>query len=82
MIFKMAVVAAILDFLLAHLANLCLLSALMLTIKFRFKWIIEEMSKILILNIFPYECTGPIQTHGEAFDLAAKRSNVNVGPSF
>ena len=46
LIYKMAAVAAILDFLLAHLANLCLLSPLMLNIKFRFKWIIEEMSKI------------------------------------
>ena len=46
LIFKMAAVAAILDFLSAHLANLCLLSALMLIIKFRFNWIIEEMSKI------------------------------------
>ena len=42
LIFKMAAV----DFLLAHLANLCPLSALMLLIKFRFNWIIEEMSKI------------------------------------
>ena len=46
LIFKMAAVAAILDFLSAHLANLCLLSALMLIIKFRFNWIIEEMSKV------------------------------------
>ena len=53
--FKMAAVVAILDFLSAHLANLCLLSALMLIIKFQIKWIIEimEMSKIWILNIFP-----------------------------
>ena len=36
LIFKMAAVVAILDFLLAHIANLCLLSALMLIIKFRF----------------------------------------------
>ena len=46
LIFKMAVVVAILDFLSAHLAILCLLGALMLIIKFRFNWIIEEMSKI------------------------------------
>ena len=46
MIFKMEAVAAILDFLLAHLAILCLLGTLMLIIKFQFKWIIEEMSKI------------------------------------
>ena len=44
-IFKMAAVAAILDFLSAHLAILCLLGALMLIIKFQFNWIIE-MSKI------------------------------------
>ena len=46
LIFKMAAVLAILDFLLVHLAILCLLSTLMLIIKFRFNWIIEEMSKI------------------------------------
>ena len=46
LIFKMAAVAAILDFLSAHLAILCLLGALMLIIKFQFNWIIEEMSKI------------------------------------
>ena len=46
LIFKMAAVTAILDFLLAHLAILCLLGALMLIIKFQFNWIIEEMSKI------------------------------------
>ena len=40
LIFKIAAVAAILDFRLAHLG------ALMLTIKFQFNWIIEEMSKI------------------------------------
>ena len=46
LIFKMAAVVAILDFLSAHLAILCLISALMLIIKFRFKWIIEKMTKI------------------------------------
>ena len=46
MIFKMAAVVASLDFLSAHLAILCLISALMLIIKFRFNWIIEEISKI------------------------------------
>ena len=49
----MAAVVAILDFLLAHLAILCLINALMLIIKFQFNWIIEEISKIWILNIFP-----------------------------
>ena len=49
----MAAVVAILDFLSSHLAILCLISALMLIIKFWFNWIIEEMSKIWILNIFP-----------------------------
>ena len=49
----MAAVVAILDFLLAHLAILCLINTLMLIIKFQFNWIIEEMSKIWILNIFP-----------------------------
>ena len=44
--FKMAAVAAIMGLLSAHLTILCLLSALMFIIKFRFKWIIEEMSKI------------------------------------
>ena len=58
LIFKMAALAAILDFLSAHSAMLCLLGALMLIIKFRFNWIIEEMSKISILNIFPYKCIG------------------------
>ena len=46
LIFKMAAVAAILDFLSAHLALLCLLGALMLIIKFQFNCIIEEISKI------------------------------------
>ena len=45
-IFKTAVVEAILDFLSAHLAILCLLGALMLIFKFQFNWIIEEMAKI------------------------------------
>ena len=45
LIFKMVAVVAILDFLSAHLAILCLISAVML-IRFRFNWIIEEMSKI------------------------------------
>ena len=46
LIFKMAAIVAILDFLSAHLANFRLISALMLIIKFQFNWIIEEMSKI------------------------------------
>ena len=46
LIFNMAAVVAILDFLSAHLAILCLIGALMLIVKFRFNWIIEEMSKI------------------------------------
>ena len=45
LIFKIAAVATILDFLSAHLAILCLLGTLML-IKFQFNWSIEEMSKI------------------------------------
>ena len=49
----MAAVVAILDFLSAHLAYFCLVSTLMYIIKFQFNWIIEEMSKIWILNIFP-----------------------------
>ena len=51
-------VVAILDFLLDHLAIFCLISALMLIIKFRFNWIIEEMSKIRLLNIFPIQMYG------------------------
>ena len=35
------------------LAILCLLGALMLIINFQFSWIIQAMSKIWILNIFP-----------------------------
>ena len=50
--FQDAPVVAILDFLWAHLAILCLQSTLMLIIKFQFNWIIEEMSKIWILDIF------------------------------
>ena len=46
LIFKMAAAVAILDFLSAQLTILCLISALMLIIKFQFNWIIEEMSKI------------------------------------
>ena len=46
LIFEMVAVAAILDFLSAHLAILCVLGALMPIVKFRFNWIIEEMSKI------------------------------------
>ena len=53
LIFMMAAVVAILDFLSAHLAILCLIRVLMLIIKFWFNWIIEEMSKIWSLNIFP-----------------------------
>ena len=55
LIFKMVTVVAILDFLSAHLAILCLLGALMLIIKFQFNRIIEKMSKISILNIFPIQ---------------------------
>ena len=65
LIFKMAAVVASLDFLLAHLAILCLISALMLIIKFRFNWIIEEMSKYELSKFFPYKCIGPIQMHGK-----------------
>ena len=48
LIFKMGAVIAILDFLTAHLAILCLIHvcALKLIIKFQFNCIIEEMSKI------------------------------------
>ena len=46
LIYKMVAMAAILDFLSAHLAILCLLGALMLMIKFQFNRIIEKMSKI------------------------------------
>ena len=42
----MAAVAAILDFLSTHLAILCLLGALMLIIKFRFNFIIEEVQNM------------------------------------
>ena len=35
-----------LGFLMAHLAILYLINALMIIIKFRFNWIIEELSKI------------------------------------
>ena len=45
LIFKMVAVEAILDFLSAHLAILCILGALMLIIKFWFNWS-TEMSKI------------------------------------
>ena len=51
LVFKMAAVATILDFLSTRLAILCLLGTLMLIIKFQFNWITEKMSKIL--NIFP-----------------------------
>ena len=44
LIFKMTAVTA--SFPSAHLSILCLLGALMFIIKFRFNWIIEEMSKI------------------------------------
>ena len=50
----MAAVVAILDILPAHLAILCLISPQMLIIKFRFNLIIEETSKIWILNIFSH----------------------------
>ena len=46
LIFKMAAVVATFYFLSAHLAILCIISTLMLIIKFRFNWIIKEMSKI------------------------------------
>ena len=51
--YKIAALTAILDFLLAHLANLCLLSTLMPIIKFGSKRIIDQLFKICILNIFP-----------------------------
>ena len=74
----MVAVVAIVDFLSAHLAILCLLSALMLIIKFRFNWIIEAMSKIWILNMYKAQTN----VKGSKFDLVVKRSNINVGPSF
>ena len=63
-IFKMVAVAAIVDFLSAHLAILCLLSALMLIIKFQLNWIIE-MSKNEFLTFFPYKCMGPYKCKGK-----------------
>ena len=42
----MVAMVAILDFLSAHLGILCLISALMLIIKFPFKWIIEEVQNM------------------------------------
>ena len=50
--FQDGAVVAFFDYLLVHLAILCLLGALMLIIKFQFNWIVEEMSTIWILNIF------------------------------
>ena len=92
LIFKMVAVVAILDILPANLAILCLISTQMLIIKFRFKWILEETSKKKkkkkkkkkwILNIFPiWMYRAHTNAWGSKFDLAVKRSNVNVGPSF
>ena len=83
LLFKMAAVVAILDILPAHLAILCLIRVQMPIIKFRFNWIIEERSKIWILNIFPiWMYMAHTNARGSKFDLAVKSSNVNVGPSF
>ena len=54
LILKMAAVVAILDFLPAHLAILCLLGALMLIIKFKFNWIIEEVQNMNSQHFFPH----------------------------
>ena len=59
LIFKMAAVVVILDFLSAHLAILCLISALMLITKFRL------YPKYEFSTFFPYKCIGPIQLHGK-----------------
>ena len=57
LIFKMTAVVAILDFLSAHLAILCLISALML--------IIVSIQNMNSQHFFLYKCIGPIQMHEE-----------------
>ena len=63
-----------------------LLGAPMLLIKFQFNWIIVFRGEAKIMNsqhFFRYKYVGPIQMHGGSkCNLAMKRSNVNVGPSF
>ena len=54
---------AILDFLSAHLAILCLLSAIN---KFGFNWIKRRCPEYEFSTFFPNKCTGPIQMHKEA----------------
>ena len=66
LIFKTAAMVAILDFISAHLSNLCLLSAPMIIIKFRFNWIMKRCPKYEFSPFFPYKCIGPIQIQGEA----------------
>ena len=81
LIYKMAAVAAILDFLSTHLANLCLLSTLMLIIMFQFKWIIKRCPKYEFSTFFPILYRAHTNAWRSKFDLAVKRSNINVGPS-
>ena len=62
LIFKMVAVVAILDFLSAHIAILCLISTLMLIIN----GLGGDVQNMNSQHFFPYKCIGPIQMHGEA----------------
>ena len=66
LIFKIAAVAANLDFLSAHLAILCQLGGQMLIIKFQFTRSKRRCTKYEFSTCFPYKCILPIQTHREA----------------
>ena len=66
LIIKMAAVAAILDFLLTHLAILCLLGTLMPSSSFDSTGLQRGFQNMNSQHCFPYRCIGPIQMHGEA----------------
>ena len=73
---------AILDFLSAHLAILCLISALMLiivSIQMDYRGDVQNVNSQLFSNI---NAKGPYKCIGRKFDLAIKRANVNLRPSF
>ena len=86
LIFKMAAVAAILYFRSAQFQLFLVCSAPRCSspsfnsIESRFK---RRCSKYEFSTSFPYKCIGAhSNTWGSKFDLAVKRSNVSVGPSF
>ena len=83
LIFKMAAVVAILDFSIGSFSYFVSHKRSnahhQVLIPQDYRGDVQNMNS---QHFFPYKCIGPIQMLGSKTDLAVKRSNVNVGPSF